>query len=271
MVSTITQQVDKDMSEVINVSVDDGLALITIERPRALNALNSDVLQGLDRILDDLSGNEALRCIVVTGAGEKAFVAGADIAQMAELTPRQAASFAALGHQVFEKLSHMDVPVIAAVNGFCLGGGCELALACDLVYASENAQFGQPEVKLGLIPGFGGTQRLARRVGAMRALELTTTARMVKADEARAMGLCLDVFAADGFLEAVIKVARTIAKRGPVAVRLAKKVQRYGLEAPLAVGNAYEADAFGNLFDSADAKEGMRAFLEKRNAQFENR
>ena len=181
------------------------------------------------------------------------------------------ASTALLGiGAAFTLLTALD-PVIAAVNGFCLGGGCELSLACDIVYASENAKFGQPEVKLGLIPGFGGTQRLARRIGAMRALELVTSARMVGADEAKAIGLCVDVFPQEGLMDAVMKVAGTIAKRAPVAVQVAKAVQAAGVEAPLAVANAYERDAFANLFDTHDAKEGMAAFLEKRSAGFENR
>jgi enoyl-CoA hydratase len=162
------------------------------------------------------------------------------------------------------------VPVIAAVNGFALGGGCELTLACDLVYASENARFGQPEVNLGLIPGFGGTQRLARRVGAMRALELVASARTLKADEAKAVGLCLDVFPADVLMLKVREIAAGIASKGPVAVRSAKAVLRRGLDGPVGLGNALETEAFANLFDSADAREGMTAFVEKRPAHFRN-
>jgi enoyl-CoA hydratase len=171
---------------------------------------------------------------------------------------------------VLAALEALPVPVIAAVNGFALGGGCELALACDLVYASDNARFGQPEVNLGLIPGFGGTQRLARRIGAMRALELVVSARTVKAEEARALGLCLEVFPQAELLARVREIARGIADKGPVAVRAAKAVLRRGLDGPVALGNALEIEAFANLFDSADAREGMTAFVEKRPAQFRN-
>lgn len=259
------------MTDAVLANIEDGLLTLTINRPKALNALNSDVLAALEAHIDACSTDSSIRCVVITGAGEKAFVAGADIAQMSQLTPGEAAHFAALGHAVFSKVSKLSVPVIAAVNGFCLGGGCELALACDIVYASETAHFGQPEVKLGLIPGFGGTQRLARRIGEMRALELVVTGRMVRADEAKQIGLCVDTFPADALLAKVTKIAGTIAKRGPVAVRLAKRVQRLGVEAPLDVANAFEAAAFGNLFDTADAREGMTAFLEKRDAAFGNR
>lgn len=250
---------------------DGAVAVITIDRPKALNALNSEVLAALETHIAACESDPSLRCVIVTGAGDRSFVAGADIAQMAHLTPRDAATFAAKGHRVLSRLSALPVPVIAAVNGFCLGGGCELSLACDLVYASADAKFGQPEVKLGLIPGFGGTQRLARRVGAMRALELVTTGRMIDAQEALRIGLCVDVLPADELLAGVMKVAQTIAKRAPIAVRSAKKVQRLGVEAPLATANQYEVEAFANLFDTADAREGMTAFVEKRAAAFENR
>jgi enoyl-CoA hydratase len=259
------------MSDLVTLNVDNGIALITIERPKAMNALNSDVLATLDGIISSCEEDTSVRCVVLTGSGEKAFVAGADIAQMVDLTPSQAAYFAGRGHKVFARLEALPVPVIAAVNGFCLGGGCELSLACDMVYASDTAQFGQPEVKLGLMPGFGGTQRLARRVGPMRATELVSTGRMVPADEAKTIGLCLDVFPQAELMERVMKIAKTIGKRGPAAVRASKKIQRLGVQAPLAVANAYEAEAFGVLFDTADAREGMTAFLEKRGADFKNR
>ena len=258
------------MTEVLISNQVDGILTLTINRPKALNALNSEVLAALDQHINACSHDKSVRCLIITGAGEKAFVAGADISQMAQLSAGEAAHFAALGHAVFTKLAKLTIPVIAAVNGFCLGGGCELALACDLVYASETANFGQPEVKLGLIPGFGGTQRLARRIGEMRALELVITGRMIRADEAKRIGLCIDTIPAEDLIERVTKIAQTIAKRGPVAVRLAKRVQRLGIEAPLDVANAFEAEAFGNLFDTADAREGMTAFLEKRDAAFSN-
>lgn len=254
----------------LTVAREEGVARITLSRPKALNALNSALLRALHDEIVGLAADDSLRCVVITGAGDRAFVAGADIAEMVDLGPQAARRFSERGHRTFDALSALPVPVIAAVNGFCLGGGCELALACDLIYASEKAQFGQPEVKLGLIPGFGGTQRLARRVGDMRAAELVFTGRMVGATEARAMGLCLEVFPPERLLDEVMKIARDIAARGPVAVRAAKVVQARGLEAPLATANAYERDAFALLFDSADAREGMRAFLARREAQFTN-
>lgn len=243
------------------------VATITINRPKALNALNGAVLGGLEAIVDALATDADVRVVIITGTG-KAFVAGADIAQMSSLDPRGAQHFAAMGHRVLAKIEALPAIVIAAVNGFALGGGCELSLACDLVYASAKARFGQPEVNLGLMPGFGGTQRLARRIGPMRALELTTTARMVKADEAKAIGLCLDVFEPEELIEKVQGIAAGIASKGPIAVRACKAVQARGLEAPLATANAFERDAFAVLFSSNDAKEGMTAFVEKRAAVF---
>jgi enoyl-CoA hydratase len=254
-------------TDVVLLEKNGAVATITINRPAALNALNSAVLSGLELAIDSLAADRGVRVVVVTGTG-KAFVAGADISQMRDLDPNGARAFAALGHRVFDKLAGLRAIVIAAVNGFALGGGCELSLACDLVYASAKARFGQPEVNLGLMPGFGGTQRLARRVGAMRALELTTTARLVRADEAKTIGLCLDVFAPEELMEKVQGIAAGIASKGPIAVRACKGVQRLGLEAPLATGNGFEQDAFALLFASTDAKEGMSAFLEKRAAAF---
>ncbi len=247
-----------------------GIAVVTISRPDALNALDEGVLDALRAAIDALAADESLRCVVLTGAG-KAFVAGADIGRMSTMSPREARAFAEKGHRTLDALEALSVPTIAAVNGYCLGGGCELSLACDLVYAAANARFGQPEVKLGLIPGFGGTQRLARRIGPMRAAELVLTGRMVKAEEAKALGLCLDVAPKGQVVDHAMAVARTIAAMGPGAVRLAKTVMARGVEAPLATANAYEREAFANLFDTADAAEGMAAFAEKRQARFENR
>jgi len=258
--------------DLVHVTWEGPVAWVEIHRPQALNALNAAVLNELELELANLAADpEALRVVVITGAGEKAFVAGADIREMAALGPAQAAAFSAQGHRVLAAIEALPVPVIAAVNGFALGGGCELALACDLVYASENAKFGQPEVKLGLIPGFGGTQRLARRIGPMRALELVVTARTVGAAEAKALGLCLEVFPKAELHTQVQTIAEGIAQMGPVAVRSAKATQARGLEAPLATANALERDAFALLFATADGKEGMTAFVEKRDAVFVGR
>lgn len=259
------------MSEpTVLVAVEAGVATLTLSRPQALNALNSIVLLELEQAVVALAADGSVRVLIVTGAGPKSFVAGADIVEMSAFGPQAARRFASQGHRVFRSLETLPFPVIAAVNGFCLGGGCELALSCDLIYAADNARFGQPEVNLGLMPGFGGTQRLARKVGAMRAAEIVFSARQVKADEAKAIGLVLDVFPAAELMDKVRAVATGIASKGPVAVRAAKAALAHGLDAPLAVGNALEIEAFANLFDSADAREGMTAFVEKRAAQFRN-
>jgi enoyl-CoA hydratase len=259
-----------DLTPSVIVELERGVAVLTVNRPAALNALNSTVLLELEQAIGALAADPALRVLIVTGSGSKSFIAGGDIVEMSAYTPQTARRFAVLGHRVLAALEALPVPVIAAVNGFCLGGGCELALACDLIYAADNARFGQPEVNLGLMPGFGGTQRLARRIGPARAAELIYTARQVKADEARAIGLVLEVFPAADLLPKVRELAAGIASKGPVAVRAAKLAIARGLDAPLAVGNALETEAFANLFDSADAREGMAAFVEKRAAQFRN-
>lgn len=259
------------MSEsTVLVAADAGVATLTINRPAALNALNSTVLVELDQAVTALSADPSIRAVVLTGAGAKSFVAGADIVEMSGYGPQAARRFASLGHRVLGALEALPIPVIAAVNGFCLGGGCELALACDLIYASDTARFGQPEVNLGLMPGFGGTQRLARRVGAARAAELIYTARQVKADEALRIGLVLDVVPLADLLARVHEMAAGIAAKGPAAVRASKLAIARGLDAPLAVGNALEIETFANLFDTADAREGMQAFVEKRPAHFRN-
>ncbi len=250
--------------------VDDGIAVLTVNRPKALNALDAATIAELSEALE-LARDPAVRALVVTGAGEKAFVAGADIAGMATMSPAEARTFSEAGHATFAKLEALPIPTIAAVNGFALGGGCELAMACDLVYASEKARFGEPEVSLGLIPGFGGTQRLVRRVGLMRAKELVLSGEMIDAAKAKAIGLALDVLAPEALLPHAIAQARTIASRGPAAVAAAKRLMEQGAALDLATGCALEAQAFALLFATDDAREGMRAFLEKRAAKFHGR
>ena len=246
-----------------------GIEILTIHRPQALNALNAAVLEALDAALGELSCDATVRAVVITGAG-RAFVAGADIAAMQALTPLQAEAFAARGQAVLDRLAALPVPVIAAVNGFALGGGCELAMACDIVLAGDKALFGQPEVKLGLIPGFGGTQRLARRVGLTRALDLCLTARNVGADEAVAIGLAARRVTGDT-LAAAIEVAATIEALGPVAVRLCKRVVHENADADLGTGLAAERTAFALCFATEDQREGTSAFLEKRAPAFPGR
>jgi enoyl-CoA hydratase len=247
--------------------------IVTVNRPAVLNALSEAVVAELTEAARQARADAAsggVRGLIVTGAG-KAFVAGADIAAMAEMSELQAREFARQGHALGELLASLPLPVIAAVNGFALGGGCEVALACDFIYAAEAAKFGQPEVKLGVIPGFGGTQRLLRRVGLARALELCMSGAMIDAAEALRIGLVNRVVAADSLLPAAVATIEAIAQTGPQAVATAKSVLHRGAELPLAEANALEVDGFARLFTTADQREGMAAFLGKRRAAFTGR
>ncbi|MDX2494532.1 MAG: enoyl-CoA hydratase-related protein [Desulfuromusa sp.] len=250
------------------VELDNGIAIVTINRPKAMNALNEKTLVELQDAFISFAEDDTAQVIIITGSGEKAFVAGADIAAMQPLSALEARKFAKLGHQVMRHIEACPKPVIAAVNGFALGGGCELALGCDIRIASDNARFGQPEVNLGVIPGFGGTQRLARLIGKGRALELIFTGAMIDAAEAYRIGLANKVVPLDQLLETAKKMADSIIRKGPYAVRLAKEAVRNGLELDLERANQYEAELFGLCFATADQKEGMQAFLEKREAEF---
>lgn len=255
-------------AEFVTLELDGPVAILTIDRPKALNAINSQVLHELEAALGAVAANQALRALILTGGGEKAFVAGGDIAEMATYTPAQALAFATLGHRVLDLLGQLPIPVIAAVNGFALGGGCELALACDFIYASEKAKLGLPEVTLAVIPGFGGTQRLTRLLGRARAKELIFTGDVLDAAKAKEVGLVLEVLAPDKLLPHCREVAQKIAKRGPLAVRQAKRVIEHGADLPLPAANELERQAFGVLFGTADQREGMKAFVEKRPAAF---
>ena len=245
-----------------------GINLMTIARPEALNALNAATLADLDAAIHALSRDPSVRVLLVTGAGEKAFVAGADIAEMQHLTAAGAQAFSELGMRVMRALEALPIPAIALVQGYALGGGCELAMACDWIVASDQAVFGQPEVGLGIPPGFGGTQRLARLVGRARAMELVSTGRHVKAPEALAIGLVNQVVAAAELRDTGMAMARMIASRGPTAVRLAKQALQQGQDLDLARACAYETAAFALAFATADQKEGMQAFLAKRAPKF---
>jgi enoyl-CoA hydratase len=247
--------------------------VITIDRPKALNALNGQVIAELSRAVEALhqaidAGDWSIRGLILTGGGAKAFVAGADIAAMVDMDKDQAMAFASGGHAVGEMLANLPIPTLAAVNGFALGGGCELAMACDFIVASDRAKFGQPEVKLGVIPGFGGTQRLLRRVGIARAIELCVTGEMIDATEALRIGLANRVVEGDKLLETCEGIVAAVAKMGPLAVKEAKRVIHQGAELPLSAANQLEVEAFSGLFSSADQAEGMRAFLDKRKAEF---
>jgi enoyl-CoA hydratase len=252
----------------IRWGVEDGIGIVTFDRPKALNALDRRTLTELDHVLDGAGADRALRGLILTGAGDKAFVAGADIAELSRLSPQEAQEVSELGQRAFARLEKLPIPTAAAVNGFALGGGCEVAMACDLIYASQKARFGLPEATLGLIPGFGGTLRLARRVGLARAKELIFTGDMIDAPRAEALGLALEVLPADQLLPHVLAQLRKIASRGPLAVAAAKRVMEAGADLDLASGCGLEAGAFGQLFASQDAREGMKAFLEKRPPSF---
>ncbi|GAC1580845.1 MAG: enoyl-CoA hydratase-related protein [Polyangiales bacterium] len=245
------------------VETSEHIALITLKRPEKMNALNGEVLELLAKAFHDLIRRGDVRAAIVTGAGEKAFVAGADIAAMATMSASEAKAFSDRGHRVGDMIEGAPFVVIAAVNGFALGGGCELAIACDLIYASEKAKFGQPEVNLGVIPGFGGTQRLARRVGVGKARELVYTGDVIDAAEAYRIGLCEAVHPPTELLDRARAVAKKIALKGPLAIAQAKRVMRRG-DVALPVGNELEAQAFGLLFGTSDQKEGMSAFMAKR-------
>ena len=239
-------------------------AVATINRPKALNALNSEVLSDLDELVRTVSADADIRALVITGSGEKAFVAGADIGEMSTLTPEEGEAFGKHGNDVFRKLETLPIPAIAAVNGFALGGGCELSMSCDIRICADTAVFGQPEAGLGITPGFGGTQRLARLVGPGMAKQLIYTAKNIKADEAYRIGLVNAVYPLDELMPAAEKMAETIAKNAPIAVRACKKAINEGLEVEMDDAVVIEEKLFGSCFKTADQIEGMSAFLEKR-------
>lgn len=247
---------------------ENGIATLTFNRPKALNALNAALLGEFIALLEDIARNEAIRVLILTGAGDKAFVAGADISEIARCNVLQARSFAEMGQGAIARLQKLSIPVIAAVNGYALGGGSEIALGCDFIYASEKAAFGLPEINLGIIPGFGGTQRLPRLVGSGLAKELIFTGRMLSAAEAKEIGLVNRVCPPQDLMAAVLETARAIAVKGKVSLRAAKGAINGGLDVDLESGCRIERDAFALCLASADAKEGTRAFLEKRKPVF---
>ena len=255
----------------VEVEVADRVLVATINRPEKMNALNAAVLEGLDAAISRARADEAVGAMIVTGAGPKAFVAGADIAELATMTPVSGREHARRGQAVFSRLERLGKPVIAAINGFALGGGCELALACTVRIASENARLGQPEVKLGILPGYGGSQRLARIVGEGRAMEICLTGEPVTAAEAHRIGLVNRVVPAGEALAAARELAAKILANGPLALAFTMEAIHAGLDLPLADGLALEATLFGVCASTADMREGMTAFLEKRPAKFSGR
>ncbi|MCR5210123.1 MAG: enoyl-CoA hydratase/isomerase family protein [Lachnospiraceae bacterium] len=241
----------------------DMVGVITINREKALNALNSQVLDELNEAFDAVDLN-TVRCVVLTGAGDKSFVAGADIGEMSTLTKAEGEAFGKKGNDLFLKIEKFPIPVIAAINGFALGGGCEISMSCDIRLASDNAVFGQPEVGLGITPGFGGTQRLARIVGIGMAKQMIYTARNIKADEALRIGLVNAVYPQAELMEQALKMAQTIAGNAPIAVRNCKKAINEGLQVSIDEGAVIEEKLFGDCFESYDQKEGMANFLRKK-------
>ncbi len=255
----------------ILVAFEGEIGVLTINRPKALNALNIETLQEIQMGIQEIKDHPGLKVLILTGAGEKAFVAGADIMEMKGMNCIEALNFSKMGHQALKMIQDLDCPVIAAVNGFALGGGTEMALACDFIYASENAKFGLPEVTLGVFPGFGGTQRLSRLIGKGKSKELIFTGKMISAQEAFQYGMVNKVFPQASLIEETKKVAAQIAGNGAIGVRLSKMVVNAGFNMDLAEACSLESYAFGISFASEDQKEGMGAFVEKRKPNFKGR
>ena len=239
-------------------------AVATIHRPEALNALNSQVLADLAELLDTVEADEEIRVLVITGAGEKAFVAGADIGEMSTLTKAEGEAFGKKGNDIFRRLETLPIPTIAAVNGFALGGGCELSMSCDIRICADTAVFGQPEAGLGITPGFGGTQRLPRIVGISKAMELILTAKVIGAAEAKAIGLVSEVYPPEELMPKALELANAICANAQIAVQESKRCIRMGMQTDISTGSAFEAEAFGVCCGTEDKDEGMGAFLEKR-------
>jgi enoyl-CoA hydratase len=260
------------VSELVRVETAEGIRTITVHRPEKLNALNVEVLEGLDRAVSEAEEDSSLRCLIVTGSGDRAFIAGADIGELAKLTPIEGREHARRGQAVLDRIENLPAPSIAAINGFAYGGGLELAMACTLRVASENARMGLPETSLGILPGYGGTQRLARLVGRAKASELVLTAsKALTASEAERIGLVNRVVPAGQALAGATEMAKAIAANAPAACRYALEAIRSGIEMPAAEGRLFEATLFGLCAATADMKEGMTAFLEKRPAKFTGR
>lgn len=258
------------MYKYIKFETVEDVAVVMINKPEVLNALNTDVLLELKKVVADIKDDKKLKVLIISGEG-KAFVAGADIEEMEGKTADEGKEFGKLGNDILRSIETLEIPVIAAVNGFALGGGCELAMACDIRIASEKAKFGQPEVGLGITPGFGGTQRLARLVGTAKAKELIFTARIIKSQEAERIGLVNKVVKPEELEDAAMEMARQIASKGKIAVKYSKEAINKGLEVDIETAITIEENLFGLCFASEDQKEGMTAFLEKRNPNFKNK
>jgi len=254
--------------EYVRCQIEEGIAIVTIDNPASLNALNTPTLNQLDQIFDKLAGSPEVKGVIITGGGEKSFVAGADISEFLQVKGNTAAAFMARGQRIFDKIETFDRPVIASINGFTLGGGNELAMSCDIIIASENAQFGQPEINVGVIPGAGGTQVLPRLVGEKKAKELVFTGAFISAQEALALGLVNKVVPQEKLRDTVMEMARAMLRHSPVILKLCKLAINKSLDVPLSIGMDYERDLFAMCFGTEDQKEGSKAFLEKRKPQY---
>lgn len=255
----------------VNTEVQGAVAVVTIDRPKALNALNPEVLADLKAAFEGIDQN-TVRCVVLTGAGDKSFVAGADIGSMSTMTKAEGEAFGKMGNDIFLMIENFPLPVIAAVNGFALGGGNELAMSCDIRICSDNAVFGQPEVGLGITPGFGGTQRMPRICGTAHAMELILTADTINAQQALEIGLVSKVVAPDALMDTALELANKIASKAQVAIRAAKQAVRYGMQCDISTAATYEALAFATCFGTEDQKDAMKAFVEKKKLDgFKNR
>ena len=254
--------------ETLSWELQDGIGTLTFKRPEALNAINTKMISEVSDWLLEIESNKSIRAVILTGAGEKAFIAGADIKEMAAFGPTEAEAFSEKGHTILLGMRALRVPVIAAVNGFALGGGCEMAMACDFIFAADSGSFGLPEVTLGLMPGFGGTQRLANFVGVANAAEMIFTGKRITATEAKDLGLVNKVFPKAELLSSVKNIAKEISSRGPAAIAMAKKVLAEGFHLSLKDSLKLEKDGFGKLFSTKDMKEGTQAFVEKRAPKF---
>ncbi|MGV8963906.1 MAG: enoyl-CoA hydratase-related protein [Candidatus Saccharimonadaceae bacterium] len=254
----------------LNISIDEHICTVQINKPQALNALNTKILHELNRVFTEIENNNSIRVVIITGV-EKSFVAGADIEEMSKFNEREGKAFGELGSDVFRKIELLNKPVIASINGYALGGGCELAMCCDIRIASEKAKFAHPEVGLGIIPGFSATQRLPRLVGMGRAKEMIFTGEVINATEAHRIGLVNKVTTPDKLQEETLQLAQTIASKAPLAIRYAKEVINRGMDTDIDTGIALEVDLFGICFDTQDQKKGMQAFLNKEKITFEGK
>ena len=258
------------MYQTIRYGKTDSIGIVTINRPEALNALNSTVISELEQLIGEVEQDKELRALILTGEG-RSFVAGADIGEQCPLDLAGGRAWGQKGSALFRRIEKLEIPTIAAVNGFALGGGCEIAMSCDIILASEKAKFGQPEVGLGITPGFSGTQRLPRRVGIAKAKELIFSGKMIKADEAKEIGLVNAVFAPEALMDAAVEMAKSFTKNAPVAVKYSKACIDRGMQMDIDDGIALENEMFAMCYATADQKEGMTAFLQKRSATFENK